>query len=46
MLIIDMSVAMGSVSLLVCSAVCVVAIRSGQVRRKLRAFMLGRVMDF
>jgi hypothetical protein len=46
MLIIDMSVAMGSVSLLVCSVVCVAAIRSGQVRRKLRAFMLGRVMDF
>jgi hypothetical protein len=46
MLIIDMSVAMGSVSLLVCSVVCVAAIRSGQVRRKLRAFMFGRVMDF
>jgi hypothetical protein len=45
-IIIDMSVAMGTVSLLVCSLVCVVAIRSGQVRRKLRAFILGRVLDF
>jgi hypothetical protein len=46
MLIIDVSVAMGAVSLLVCSVVCVAAIRTGQVRRKLRAFVLGRVLDF
>ena len=46
MLIIDMSVAMGSVSLLVCSVICVAAIRSGHVRRKLRAVVLGRILDF
>jgi hypothetical protein len=46
MLMVDMSVAMGTVSLLVCSVVCVAAIRSGQVRRRLRTFMLSRVLDF
>jgi hypothetical protein len=46
MLFIDVSVAMGAVSLLVCSVVCVAAIRTGQVRRKLRAVVLCRVLDF
>ena len=46
MLIVDLSVAMGTLSLLVCSVVCVAAIRTGQVRRKLRAFVLGRVLNF
>ena len=46
MFMIDVSVAVGSVSLLACSLVCVAAIRSGQVRRKLRAFVLGRVVNF
>ena len=46
MLIVDVSVAMGTVSLLICSVVCVAAIRTGQARRKLRAFVLGRVLDF
>ena len=45
-MLIDLSVAFGSVSLLVCSLICVAAIRSGQVRRKLRAFVRGRVLDF
>ena len=46
MLIIDVSVAIGAVSLLACSLVCVAAIRSGQMRRKVRAFVLTRVVDF
>ena len=45
-MLVDVSVAMGSVFLLVCSVVCVAAIRSGHVRRKLRAVVLGRVLDF
>ena len=46
MLIIDVFAATGALSLLACSLVCVVAIRGGQMRRKLRAFVLDRVLDF